>query len=108
MTSDIHSLCGHCKLAQRVDLASANIWWPLRPIWGTSTSTRHTGISKLRPTFCVTSPTTAKRSCAEECHHDADRTLHRRFLRENLSHHRGASPHTCESYAYRFQRLLDW
>jgi integrase/recombinase XerD len=28
------------------------------------------------------------------------------FLRENLSHHRGASQHTCDSYAYSFQQLL--
>jgi integrase/recombinase XerD len=30
------------------------------------------------------------------------------FLRENLSHHRGASPHTCDSYAYSFQLLFEF
>jgi integrase/recombinase XerD len=28
------------------------------------------------------------------------------FLREHLGHHRGASPHTCDSYAYSFQLRL--
>ena len=28
------------------------------------------------------------------------------FLRERLPHQRGASPHTCDSYAYSFQLLL--
>ena len=28
------------------------------------------------------------------------------FLREHLQHHRGASPHTCDSYAYTFRALL--
>ena len=28
------------------------------------------------------------------------------FLREHLPHHRGASPHTCDSYAYTFRALL--
>jgi integrase/recombinase XerD len=30
------------------------------------------------------------------------------FLRENLAHHRGASPHTCDSYAYSFQLLFEF
>jgi len=30
------------------------------------------------------------------------------FLREHLSQHRGASPHTCDSYAYSFQLLLEF
>jgi integrase/recombinase XerD len=30
------------------------------------------------------------------------------FLRENLSHHRGASKHTCDSYAYSFQLLFEF
>jgi integrase/recombinase XerD len=30
------------------------------------------------------------------------------FLRENLSHHRGASVHTCDSYAYSFQLLFEF
>src|SRR5467141_1456533 len=30
------------------------------------------------------------------------------FLRENLSHHRGASQHTCDSYAYSFQLLFEF
>ena len=30
------------------------------------------------------------------------------FLRENLSHHRGASAHTCDSYAYSFQLLFEF
>jgi site-specific recombinase XerD len=30
------------------------------------------------------------------------------FLREHLSHHRGASQHTCESYAYSFQLLFEF
>src|SRR6202158_1194213 len=29
------------------------------------------------------------------------------FLRETLSHHRGASQHTCDSYAYSFQLLFE-
>jgi integrase/recombinase XerD len=30
------------------------------------------------------------------------------FLREHLGLHRGASPHTCDSYAYSFQLLFDF
>jgi site-specific recombinase XerD len=30
------------------------------------------------------------------------------FLREYLSRHRGASPHTCDSYAYSFQSLFEF
>src|SRR5262249_10159970 len=30
------------------------------------------------------------------------------FLRENLSLHRGASQHTCDSYAYSFQLLFEF
>src|SRR6266436_9770996 len=30
------------------------------------------------------------------------------FLRENLSHHRGASQHTCDSYGYSFQLLFEF
>ncbi len=30
------------------------------------------------------------------------------FLRENLAHQRGASPHTCDSYAYSFQLLFEF
>src|SRR6266702_4228683 len=30
------------------------------------------------------------------------------FLRENLSHHRGASQHTCDSYACSFQLLFEF
>ena len=30
------------------------------------------------------------------------------FLREHLPHHRGASPHTCDSYAYSFQLLFEF
>ena len=30
------------------------------------------------------------------------------FLREHLGHHRGASGHTCDSYAYAFKLLLDY
>jgi integrase/recombinase XerD len=30
------------------------------------------------------------------------------FLRETLSHHRGASQHTCESYAYSFRLLFEF
>ena len=30
------------------------------------------------------------------------------FLREHLGHHRGASQHTCDSYAYSFQLLLEF
>ena len=30
------------------------------------------------------------------------------FLRENLSQHRGASQHTCDSYAYSFQMLFEF
>jgi site-specific recombinase XerC len=30
------------------------------------------------------------------------------FLRESLSHHRGASQHTCDSYAYSFQLLFQF
>jgi integrase/recombinase XerD len=30
------------------------------------------------------------------------------FLRETLSHHRGASQHTCDSYAYSFQLLFEF
>jgi integrase/recombinase XerD len=30
------------------------------------------------------------------------------FLREHLSHHRGASQHTCDSYAYSFQLLFEF
>jgi integrase/recombinase XerD len=30
------------------------------------------------------------------------------FLRENLAHHRGASQHTCDSYAYSFQLLFEF
>lgn len=30
------------------------------------------------------------------------------FLREHLSHHRGASQHTCDSYAYTFQLLFEF
>jgi site-specific recombinase XerD len=30
------------------------------------------------------------------------------FLREHLPHHRGASPHTCDSYAYSFQVLFEF
>jgi len=30
------------------------------------------------------------------------------FLREHLAHHRGASPHTCDSYAYSFQSLFEF
>ena len=30
------------------------------------------------------------------------------FLREHLSQHRGASQHTCDSYAYSFQRLFEF
>ena len=30
------------------------------------------------------------------------------FLREHLGHHRGASRHTCDSYAYSFQLLFEF
>src|SRR3954465_2672381 len=30
------------------------------------------------------------------------------FLRENLARHRGASQHTCDSYAYSFQLLFEF
>jgi integrase/recombinase XerD len=30
------------------------------------------------------------------------------FLREHLSRHRGASQHTCDSYAYSFQLLFEF
>lgn len=30
------------------------------------------------------------------------------FLRDNLAHHRGASAHTCNSYAYSFQLLFEF
>jgi site-specific recombinase XerD len=30
------------------------------------------------------------------------------FLRENLGHQRGASPHTCDSYSYSFQLLFEF
>src|SRR6266446_846520 len=30
------------------------------------------------------------------------------FLREHLPHHRGASPHTCDSYAHSFQLLFEF
>ena len=30
------------------------------------------------------------------------------FLREHLVRHRGASPHTCDSYAYSFQCLFEF
>jgi len=30
------------------------------------------------------------------------------FLREHLAHHRGASQHTCDSYAYAFQALFEF
>jgi integrase/recombinase XerD len=30
------------------------------------------------------------------------------FLRENLAHQRGASPHTCDCYAYSFQLLFEF
>jgi hypothetical protein len=30
------------------------------------------------------------------------------FLREHLTHHRGASQHTCDSYAYSFQLLFEF
>jgi len=30
------------------------------------------------------------------------------FLRQHLGHHRGASPHTCDSYAYSFQLLFEF
>src|ERR1700688_4302359 len=30
------------------------------------------------------------------------------FLREHLGHHRGASQHTCDSYAYSFQLLFEF
>ena len=30
------------------------------------------------------------------------------YLRDHLSHQRGASPHTCESYANSFQRLFEF
>jgi integrase/recombinase XerD len=30
------------------------------------------------------------------------------FLREHLAHHRGASQHTCDSYAYSFQSLFEF
>ncbi|SRR6266566_1073033 len=30
------------------------------------------------------------------------------FLREHLGHHRGASPHTCDSYAHSFQLLFEF
>lgn len=30
------------------------------------------------------------------------------FLREHLNQHRGASPHTCDSYAYSFQALFEF
>ena len=30
------------------------------------------------------------------------------FLREHLVRHRGASPHTCDSYAYSFQCLFEY
>ena len=30
------------------------------------------------------------------------------FLRENLVRHRGASPHTCDSYSYSFQALFQF
>lgn len=30
------------------------------------------------------------------------------YLRDHLGHQRGASPHTCESYAYSFQRLFEF
>ena len=30
------------------------------------------------------------------------------FLSEHLSHHRGASQHTCDSYAYSFQLLFEF
>ena len=30
------------------------------------------------------------------------------FLREHLARHRGASQHTCDSYAYSFQSLFEY
>ena len=30
------------------------------------------------------------------------------YLRAHLGHQRGASPHTCESYAHSFQRLFEF
>ena len=30
------------------------------------------------------------------------------FLHEHLGHHRGASQHTCDSYAYSFQLLFEF
>ena len=30
------------------------------------------------------------------------------FLREHLGRHRGASQHTCDSYAYSFQALFEF
>jgi integrase/recombinase XerD len=30
------------------------------------------------------------------------------FLRDNLSRHRGASQHTCDSYGYSFQLLFEF
>jgi site-specific recombinase XerD len=30
------------------------------------------------------------------------------FLRDHLEHHRGASPHTCDSYSYSFQLLFEF
>ena len=30
------------------------------------------------------------------------------FLREHLARHRGASPHTCDSYAYSFRSLFEF
>ena len=30
------------------------------------------------------------------------------FLHDTLSHHRGASQHTCDSYAYTFQLLFEF
>src|SRR5215813_12442405 len=100
-------LFGHWR-HRRLDVnESGSTCWPWLPTWDTSTSMPPTGIWKPHPNFCATLPSSLKTLCRRATmtslapHMEA-------FLREHLVRHRGASQHTCDSYAYSFQSLFEF
>ena len=80
----------------------------LATYWVMSTSTLPTGTWKPRPNFCATSPLVTE-SLLQGGRAMTSLAPHMEaFLREHLARHRGASQHTCDSYAYSFQSLFEF
>jgi len=69
--------CVRCKAARQAEAGVGRIWRRSRHTWGTSTSTRPTGIWRPPPTSCAMSPRPGKGSCPRGGNHDADRSPHR-------------------------------